>query len=144
MAFTVLRERLPISCSSFTSPSDDVTNIIGIQADLQRKQEEMDNLNKRFQETYTKLKVARIEKDSANRTTSFSRKDLVIESIKPDRKKFIAGDFESENKLINNVIDQKEDITWKGKPKIIDEIDENCDVSEESFKTKKLKDKDLE
>jgi hypothetical protein len=120
---------------------DDVTSVVAMQAELQRKGEEMDSLNRRFQETYTKLKLASIERNQVSRFASEIQREPVKEVVKPDERRFIAGDVEKQRR---DEAEQEEGVTWKGDLRIAKEIDESLDVTDGPLKTKKLKDEESE
>ena len=148
---------------------DDATSIIGMQAELERKQEEIEDLNNRFQETYTRLKLANMEKNSASRITAKTEldtsvketehidgqkelKDESIKTLEPNNLTIKLGEEEStvgkfiaemEGK-VEELDSEDEEVTWKEKLKICDEIDKSLDVEKDNLKTKKLKDEESE
>jgi hypothetical protein len=151
---------------------NDSTNIINMQTEIKRKQEEFEKLNNQFQDTYTKLKLANIEKKSEEKLTAKSEFQLTAEknistkkeiennlvkepnitsesnnvSIHLDEKKSSIADVISdfEKKIECNDPNDKEDRSWKEKIKIYNEIDKKLGHEEESIKTKKLEEDDVD
>ena len=120
---------------------DDVTNIVAIQAELNRKNEEIKSINKRFQETYKNLKLASLEKNSTDRFSPELQINRLKSEIKPEAKRFIAGDLDIKDH--EQIISEEDGITIKGDVRIQGEIDKRLDASDNSIKTKKLKDEEL-
>ena len=139
---------------------DDVTNIVGMQAEIERKQEEMKDLDRRFKETFTRLKLADMAKNGAskiapgpeldNRIKELDHTDrqkmvreLINESIKLGGDKAIVGELQSGTKEelgLEERSEEGEESTWKEKLRIYDKIDECLDATEDNIKTKKLTD----
>ncbi|MFW6173638.1 MAG: PAS domain-containing protein, partial [Elusimicrobiota bacterium] len=148
---------------------DDATGMVGMEAELKRKQEEIEDLNNRFKETCTKLKLANMEK---NRAVTDRKEldndvkgeidlqkiekeptDAPVNALKPNHVTIKLGEEESAlGKLIAEVerkvekpdIGEEGEVSWKEKLKICDQIDKNIDIMEEKLQTKKLKDEEPE
>jgi chromosome segregation ATPase len=120
--------------------------------DLQIKQQEIADLAKQFQEICSNFKAATIPKNPATKMSENQPSTPVVNNplsilkedqpIIPNEKKSFAGDMDH---IINNEqehIDHlHEDITWKEKLRICNEIDRCLDHStDDHLKTKKLKD----
>jgi len=127
---------------------DDVTDFVGIQADLQIKQQEMTDLTKRFQDMHTSLKVTTINKEPATKMlkTQSDGKDSPLCILKDDQpiiqgeKKSLAGDIDH---IIENAGQHHEESTWKQELRICNEIEKCLDhASDDHLKTKKLKDEE--
>jgi PAS domain S-box-containing protein len=131
---------------------DDVTSFVGIQADLQLKEQEMTDLTKRFQEMSTKLKITTIHTESAIEMleSQSSKKENPLFILKDDQlmiqseKKSLTGD-------IDHFIEEREEhtgqlhdeTTWKDELRICNEIEKCLDhSSDDHLKTKKLKDEE--
>jgi PAS domain S-box-containing protein len=131
---------------------DDVTDFVGIQADLQIKQQEMTDLTKRFQDMHTSLKVTTINKEPATKMleTQSDGKDSPLCILKDDQP-IIQGERKSLAGDIDHIIERREEhtgqhheeSTWKKELRICDEIEKCLDhASEDHLKTKKLKDEE--
>ena len=102
---------------------DDVTNVVELQADLHRKQEEIEDLHKRVQESYNKLKLASIERNPEIRFSSEINKKPLKELMKTDEKRIIAGDLEVGIKRRDEEVDEESNGSLTEKFKVTREID---------------------
>ncbi|MFH1014112.1 MAG: PAS domain-containing protein, partial [Thermoplasmatota archaeon] len=131
---------------------DDVTDFVGIQTDLQIKQQEITDLTKRFQDIYTSLKVTTINKEPATKMleTQSEGKESDLCILKDDQpiiqveKKSLAGDIDHIIQSGEEHTEQHhEESTWKKELRICNEIEKCLDhASDDHLKTKKLKDEE--
>jgi uncharacterized coiled-coil protein SlyX len=89
---------------------DDVSNIANIEAELTRKQEDIENLTSRLQDTYTKLKIANMDRDSFELKPRFdiSNAAKLEDNIEKRMKK-----LETINESIESKINELNDVTVK-------------------------------
>ena len=135
-----------------------------LQTDLQQKQEEMEDLNKRFQETCTKLDLADmaeksadiiasrmelgergIEKDFMHRQQP--QEGLIDESIDVGGRKPIVGELETEREMGEKKLEfveetEEEQTILTERLKLYEEIDKVLDRADDILKTKKIEDKE--
>jgi PAS domain S-box-containing protein len=129
---------------------EDVTDVVGMQADLQIKQQEITDLTKRFQDMSTSLKVTTINKEPVTKMleSQSDGKDNTLCILKDDQpkiqveKKSLAGDIDHIIGRSEEHMDQHhEESSWKQELRICNEIEKCLDhASDDHLKTKKLKD----
>jgi len=144
---------------------DDVTQLVGLQSELEERRHEIQDLERRYQETFTHLKLMTLEKDAQKeglgtptRSETVSQTPVVhaapevrvSEEFVPKEGDHhpVAGDIDLLLKKRDDETHQPpsvkhdDEISLKEKLRICDEIEKCLEGKEDKIKTKKLKDED--